>query len=115
MEADGKANLQASLPAAALWATALGKSLWRCGFVKHMMFEVPTGGFDGRMYERHWSPMQIAELWGVSADKVRRLFQNEPGVLVIANATKGRRKRRYQTLRIPQHVFERVHRRLSKV
>jgi hypothetical protein len=77
--------------------------------------EVSTGRSETGMYERHLSPGQIAELWGLSADKVRRLFQNEPGVLVFANATKGRRKRSYQTLRIPQYVVERVHRRLSKV
>ena len=64
---------------------------------------------------RHYSPAEIAELWNLSVDSVRRLFENEPGVLVLGNATPRRGKRSYTTLRIPEHVLERVHRRLSKV
>ncbi|SRR6266403_2854569 len=62
--------------------------------------------------ERHYAVTEIAELWNLSADKVRDLFQNEPGVLVIGERS-PRRKRRYVTLRIPQSVLERVHSRLS--
>lgn len=75
----------------------------------------PSGEQETLTYERHLSPTQVGQLWGLSADTVRRLFQNEPGVLVIANTTTRRGKRGYKTLRIPQHVLERVHRRLSKV
>ena len=62
--------------------------------------------------ERHFAVAEIAELWNLSADKVRELFENEPGVLVIGERS-PRHKRRYVTLRIPQKVLERVHRRLS--
>ena len=62
--------------------------------------------------ERHYAVAEIAELWNLSADKVRELFENEPGVLVIGERS-PRHKRRYVTLRIPQKVLERVHRRLS--
>ena len=62
--------------------------------------------------ERHYAVVEIAQLWNLSADKVRELFQNEPGVLVIGERS-PRRKRRYVTLRIPQSVLERVHSRLS--
>jgi hypothetical protein len=51
-------------------------------------------------------------LWNLSVDKVRELFENEPGVLVIGERI-PRHKRRYVTLRIPQTVLERVHCRLS--
>ena len=61
--------------------------------------------------ERHYSPAQIAELWGLSPDKVRQIFSKEPGVLVIGGD--GRARRRYTVLRIPASVLERVHRRLS--
>lgn len=64
---------------------------------------------------RHYSPAEIAELWSLSVDSVRKLFENEPGVLVLGNAEPRRGKRSYTTLRIPEHVIERVHRRLSKV
>ena len=64
---------------------------------------------------RHYSPAQIAKLWCLSVDSVRKIFDNEPGVLVLGNATPRCGKRGYTTLRIPEHVLERVHRRLSKV
>jgi hypothetical protein len=62
--------------------------------------------------ERHYAVAEIAAKWNLSTDKVRELFQNEPGVLVIGERT-PRHKRRYITLRIPQSVLERVHSRLS--
>jgi len=64
---------------------------------------------------RHYSPAEIAELWSLSVDSVRKLFENEPGVLVLGNAEPRRGKRSYTTLRIPEHVIDRVHRRLRKV
>jgi hypothetical protein len=62
--------------------------------------------------ERHYAVAEIAEMWNLSADKVREFFENEPGVLVIGERS-SRHKRRYVTLRIPLSVLERVHRRLS--
>src|SRR5437764_13383350 len=61
--------------------------------------------------ERHFSPDELAELWGLSGDTLRRLFEHEPGVLVIERS-KGR-ARRYRTLRIPESVAVRVHRRMT--
>ena len=63
---------------------------------------------------RHYTPAEIAEIWNLSADTVRKLFENEPGVLVLGDA-KRRRQRRYRTLRIPEDVLERVHKRLTRV
>lgn len=62
--------------------------------------------------ERHYTPEEIAGLWKLSADTVRRLFEREPGVLVIERAIS--RARRYRTLRIPESVAQRVHRRMSR-
>ena len=62
--------------------------------------------------ERHYSPAELADLWGLSSDTIRRLFEREPGVLAIGDRN-PRRKRRYVTLRIPESVAARVHRRLS--
>ena len=64
--------------------------------------------------ERHYTVAEIAARWNLSVDAVRRIFQNEPGVLVLGDQP-SRSKRRYTTLRIPESVLERVHRRLSKV
>ena len=65
--------------------------------------------------EHHYSPAQIAELWSLSVDTVRKIFENEPGVLVIEGSVGRYRRRRYRTLRIPENVVERVHRKLRKV
>jgi hypothetical protein len=62
--------------------------------------------------ERCYSPEQIAELWSLSADSVRRIFGNEPGVLAIERS-RIYGKRRYRTLRIPESVAQRVYHRLA--
>ena len=62
--------------------------------------------------ERHYTPDELGEMWSLSADTVRRLFEREPGVLVIEHA-RGRATRRYRTLRIPESVAIRVHRRMT--
>jgi hypothetical protein len=54
-------------------------------------------------------------MWNLSPDKVRRLFENESGVVVLGDEVPNRGKRRYRTLLIPESVVERVHRRLSRV
>jgi hypothetical protein len=64
--------------------------------------------------ERHFSVAEVAAMWNLSKDAVRRIFQDEPGVLVLGGRSSGG-KRRYTTLRIPQSVLERVHRQYSLV
>jgi hypothetical protein len=73
--------------------------------------EETTPGFAGK----HFTPAGIGAAWGLSADTVRRLFEREPGVLVIEPPRGRFSRRRYRTLRIPAAVVERVHRRLSVV
>jgi transcriptional regulator GlxA family with amidase domain len=67
-----------------------------------------TIGFSPAI-ERHYTVAEVAILWNLSRDTIRRLFQNEPGVVVLTTATR-RGKRRYRTLRIPESVLLRVHR-----
>jgi hypothetical protein len=76
---------------------------------------INAAGSPGLSVEPHYSPAEIAEMWKLSVDCVRKMFENEPGVLVIGGQNPHGRKRRYTTLRIPEFVLERVHRRLSKV
>ena len=64
------------------------------------------------MYERHYTPVELGELWGLSADTVRRMFEAEPGVLVFENPVRSS-SRRFRTLRIPASVAERVYSRFS--
>jgi hypothetical protein len=47
-----------------------------------------------------------------SAEKIRQIFRNETGVLMIGDEN-PRHQRSYITLRIPESVAERAHKRLS--
>lgn len=62
-------------------------------------------------FERHYSIDELASIWGVSDDFVRRLFLHEPGVVVFFKYRPG--KRTYRTMRIPESVARRVHRRME--
>ena len=62
----------------------------------------------------YYSAREIAELLNLSQDSVRKLFQNEPGVLVLGDQS-SKYKRRYTTLRVPDSVLRRVLRRMSNV
>jgi hypothetical protein len=63
---------------------------------------------------KHYTVAEIAAMWAISDDVARALFQNEPGVLVIGDPKPSSRKRRYTTLRIPEDVLERVHKRMCR-
>jgi hypothetical protein len=63
-------------------------------------------------FERHYTAAQLSKLWFFSESTIRRLFITEPGVITIAHkATKVRRG--YTSLRIPERIAQRVHRRLQ--
>ncbi len=62
--------------------------------------------------ERHYSVSEIAKIWNLSEKSVRRIFDKEPGVLRWGSKEKLH-KRGYTTLRIPETVVARVHRRLQ--
>jgi hypothetical protein len=64
-------------------------------------------------FEKHYSINEISQLWGLSQKTVRRIFEQEPGVVQLANH-KSRFKRSYVTRRIPESVLRRVHRKLQK-
>jgi hypothetical protein len=61
----------------------------------------------------HFSVAEIAELWGLAPNTVRRIFEREPDVVAIGRAVSARGKQRRVTLRIPQPVAQRVWRRLQ--
>ena len=64
-----------------------------------------------RFQERHYSIKELAELWRLSYDTVRRIFLNEPGVVDFSStATKrDRRQRRHRSLLVPESVVIRVY------
>jgi hypothetical protein len=62
---------------------------------------------------QQYTVSEIASLWKLSEESVRKLFQNESDVLIFGNQKPRFGRRRYLTLRIPAFVVERVYRRLS--
>ena len=66
--------------------------------------------------EKHYTVTEIAEAWGLKYDTVKRVFDDEPGVLRISNPrTLVRKKAPYITLRIPASVLDRVYQQRSSV
>lgn len=60
------------------------------------------------LFERHFSPAELAEKWSLSADTITRMFERESGVLIFENPDRSPSRRR-RTLRIPESVAERVY------
>lgn len=58
--------------------------------------------------EKHYSPKEVAKIFGLSEGLVRRIFVDEPGVLQI-HRPRLASKRPYTTLRIPESVMLRWH------
>ena len=63
--------------------------------------------------ERHYSVSEIAKMWALSEKTVRRMFEDEEGVLQWGSP-ETRRKRGYITLRIPESVLLKVHRQRTR-
>ncbi len=63
--------------------------------------------------ERHYSIGEVAQIWGLSGNTIRRIFEKEPGVIEWG-AAESRFRRGYRTLRIPESVMQRVHRRMRR-
>ncbi len=60
-----------------------------------------------------YSVKELAFLWNMSPESIRRLFETEPGVLVFRIQTTGRRT--YRNIRIPGKVALRVQSRMTVV
>jgi hypothetical protein len=67
----------------------------------------------GAMEERHYTPAELAALWNFSAATIRRLVQDEQGVLRLQGMGATAGKRQYTTYSIPASVANRLHERLS--
>ena len=57
--------------------------------------------------EKHYTAPELGKLWGFSADTIRALFKDEPGVIKYGSS-------KYVSLRIPASVAARVHERLQR-
>jgi hypothetical protein len=65
-------------------------------------------------FERHYSPQELAELWGFDQTTIRRMFVDEPGVLKMGKSARRDGKRDYLSLRIPASVAQSVHARKTR-
>ena len=63
--------------------------------------------------DKHFTPKELAEQWGLDQSTVRRMFRDEEGVLRIPHLRRSG-KRDYVSLRIPASVAARVHERRSR-
>jgi predicted transcriptional regulator len=59
-----------------------------------------------------YTVQEIAAMTGFSRQTVTRMFEKEPGVLLVKRP-ETMHKRSYRSIRIPRAVYERVVRRLS--
>jgi hypothetical protein len=66
---------------------------------------------DGTAFERHFTPVELARLWKFDESTIRRMFIDEPGVLVYGRERRRDGRRDYVTLRIPESVARRVYER----
>jgi hypothetical protein len=65
--------------------------------------------------QRHYTVQELASHWASSDDTIRRLFADEPDVILIGTPSRRlarKLKRHYYTMKIPQSVAERVYLRL---
>ena len=69
-----------------------------------------NGADPKRPFEKHYTPAEVAELWGISVDMARDLFRGEDDVLKLERTG----SKEYGTLRIPESVLLRVHTRMSR-
>lgn len=63
--------------------------------------------------EQHYTPKELGELWGFAEKTIRKMFQDEPGVIVYGSEG-GSSRRRYRSLRIPESIARSVHARLHQ-
>jgi len=60
-----------------------------------------------------YSVKELALVWNMSAESIRRLFVREPGTLIFKFASTGRRT--YRSIRIPGTVALRVQTRMTVI
>lgn len=69
---------------------------------------------DGTAFEHHYTPDELAELWKFDESTIRRMFIDEPGVMVHGKERRRDGRRDYVTLRIPESIARRVYERRTR-
>jgi hypothetical protein len=63
---------------------------------------------DITAFEKHYRIGELAEIWGLGRETVRKLVKDEPGVIKIRLG----RKRAHTFYSVPESAAERIHTRL---
>ncbi|HWO29843.1 MAG TPA: hypothetical protein VNO32_13700 [Candidatus Acidoferrum sp.] len=63
--------------------------------------------------EKHFNLSELAAMWGLSVETIRKLFADDPGVVKMPSASGPKGRRRYRIFRIPSSAAARLHKRLS--
>ena len=63
---------------------------------------------DPVTFEKHYRVGELAEIWGLGRETVRKLVKDDPGVLKIRFG----RKKTHTTYSIPESAAHRIHTRL---
>jgi hypothetical protein len=65
------------------------------------------------MNEKHvYAVAEVAALTGYSRQTITWMFEGEKGVLIV-DRPETLHKKRYRSIRIPRHIYERVIRRIT--
>ena len=80
-------------------------SLMAAGLQRHQSL------FDASFAERHYRVGELAELWGLGRETVRKLVKDDPGVIKIMQG----RKKAHTTYSIPESAARRIHTRLLNI
>ena len=66
---------------------------------------------DASFAEKHYRVGELANLWGLGRETVRKIVKDEPGVIKIRQG----RKKAHTTYSVPESVARRIHTRLLNV
>jgi transcriptional regulator GlxA family with amidase domain len=81
--------------------------------LRHHTHRIAERGTLSDMREKMaYTIAEVAEMTGLSARTITRMFENEKGVILIERP-ESMHKRRYRSIRIPRAVYERVIRRIT--
>lgn len=98
------------------WSHAMSEFARKPAESSHALHTVsgPSGGPAMELArEKHYSVIEIAKLWALSEKTVRKIFEREPCVIHWSTEEKLH-KRGYRTIRVPETVLHRVHRKLRR-
>lgn len=76
-----------------------------------LAFDVEYLSRDANFAEKHYRVGELANLWGLGRETVRKIVKDEPGVIKIRQG----RKKAHTTYSVPESVARRIHTRLLNV